>query len=134
MYACSSQADDKLVNILKERGFDRICRVNLYETLPNKWTSSMKTIANNHVDIATFASPTAIKGWLLNDGRLDIPISVIGRTTYEYAKQNGFKHILCELDEKQENVFTNVREENVDSKSIIQKWAKSMVKYVENNQ
>ena len=54
----------------------------------------MHNIANNHIDIVTFASPTAIKGWVYNGGRVDIPISVIGMTTYNYAQHVGFKDII----------------------------------------
>jgi uroporphyrinogen-III synthase len=46
------------------------------------------------MDIATFASPSAVRNWAARIG-VDLPAVTIGPTTAEAAKKAGFKEVYC---------------------------------------
>lgn len=66
LYPASARARDTLQSGLEARGF-HVKRLNTYDTVTTSWSEEQKQQAKR-VKIACFASPSSIKGWLLNTG------------------------------------------------------------------
>lgn len=64
LYPASAQAATTLQDGLQARGC-RVTRLNTYDTTTRIWTYAEQGLATN-VQIACFASPTAVQGWLDN--------------------------------------------------------------------
>mmetsp|Transcript_25208 Transcript_25208/g.72588 ORF Transcript_25208/g.72588 Transcript_25208/m.72588 type:complete len:294 (+) Transcript_25208:178-1059(+) len=80
LYPASARAKQTLQDGLEARGF-RVKRLNTYDTVTAKWSESQKEEAKS-VQIACFASPSSIKGWLMNTGEnKDVFAACIGETS-----------------------------------------------------
>jgi len=91
LYPCSQLANTWIEEILTERGF-AVTRLETYTTLPAKhWTAAMTKLAKT-IQVATFASPSAIHHWANKVGT-DAKAVVIGPTTAAEARRVGFKEV-----------------------------------------
>ncbi len=80
LYPASARARDTLQSGLEARGFI-VKRLNTYDTVSASWTEDQKDQAKR-AKIACFASPSSIKGWLLNtDDNKDVIAVCIGETS-----------------------------------------------------
>lgn len=80
LYPASARARDTLQGGLEARGFN-VKRLNTYDTVSATWTEDQKEQAQR-AKIATFASPSSVKGWLLNtDNNKDVVAVCIGETS-----------------------------------------------------
>jgi uroporphyrinogen-III synthase len=80
LYPASARAQDTLQKGLEARGF-KVTRLNTYDTVTASWTDEQKEKAKR-VKVACFASPSSIKGWLLNtDGNKEVVAACIGETS-----------------------------------------------------
>ena len=80
LYPASARAQQTLQKGLEARGF-QVTRLNTYDTVTASWTEEQKEQAKR-VRVACFASPSSIKGWLLNtDGNRDVAAACIGETS-----------------------------------------------------
>lgn len=80
LYPASAKARDTLQSGLEARGFI-VKRLNTYDTVTAEWSEDQKEMAKR-AKIACFASPSSIKGWLLNtDNNKDVIAVCIGETS-----------------------------------------------------
>lgn len=80
LYPASARAKETLQNGLKARGF-AVTRLNTYDTVTATWTEEQREQAKR-VNIVCFASPSSIKGWLLNtNNNKDVVAACIGETS-----------------------------------------------------
>jgi len=79
LYPCSARAGNDLVESLSTRGY-RVTRLNTYDTVPAVWTEAEKSLSS-FIQIATFASPSAVQGWLNEAGSLPPLAACIGETS-----------------------------------------------------
>lgn len=80
LYPASAKAKDTLQSGLEARGF-KVTRLNTYDTVTASWTESQKNLAKR-VKVVCFASPSSIKGWLLNtNDNKDVIAACIGETS-----------------------------------------------------
>jgi uroporphyrinogen-III synthase len=89
LYPASARAQKTLENGLTERGFE-VVRLNTYDTVTAVWTDEEREFAGQ-VKIACFASPSAVKGWLINsDGDNSVLAACIGETSAKACREQGW--------------------------------------------
>lgn len=92
LYPASAIASSVVPDGLGQRGYS-VIRLDTYSTVSSEFSPSYREMAEG-VDIVTFASPSAIKGWVANVGINDgIAVACIGETSAKAAKSIGFKHV-----------------------------------------
>ena len=92
LYPASAKASDGNVRALEERGFV-VRRIDTYTTSTKKWTATQQAVVRD-VTVATFASPTTVRGWVAN-ASLDksLPVACIGSTSADAALRAGFTNV-----------------------------------------
>ena len=91
LYPCSQLASHEISEVLAERGVT-VTRLETYTTVAAKhWTPAMAQLAKT-IEVATFASPSAIQHWAAKVGT-DAKAVVIGPTTAAEARRVGFKKV-----------------------------------------
>lgn len=103
LYPASAQAPTTLQDGLEKRGF-QVHRLNTYDTVSAEWTSEQQEWARQ-TSIVSFASPSAVKGWVENskasesnqDGQRNIWAACIGETSAKACRKYGWPEemILC---------------------------------------
>ena len=89
LYPASARAQKTLEDGLSSRGF-AVTRLNTYDTVTATWTEEQQETSKN-VQIACFASPSSIKGWLQNTGNnKDVYAACIGETSATACKGHGW--------------------------------------------
>jgi uroporphyrinogen-III synthase len=89
LYPASNRAMNTLQDCLSSRGF-AVTRLNTYDTITANWSDEQKEIASK-VQVACFASPSSIKGWLYNTGdKKDVIAACIGETSAEACRNHGW--------------------------------------------
>ncbi|GKY95454.1 hypothetical protein MPSEU_000507000 [Mayamaea pseudoterrestris] len=92
LYPASVRAADTLMNGLTARNM-QVTRLNTYDTIQAKWTDSQQELASK-CQIACFASPSAVKGWLANTQGNDAckrPLAAcIGETSAKACREQGW--------------------------------------------
>lgn len=89
LYPASLRAQTTLQDGLNERGFE-VTRLNTYDTVTATWDDEAKAKAPQ-CRVACFASPSAIKGWLINNNnRIDVLAACIGETSAEACRKSGW--------------------------------------------
>lgn len=93
LYPASRRAQLTLEEGLAQRGFE-VTRLNTYDTVTATWTDNQRDVASS-CRIACFASPSAIKGWLINTKKLgsrDQPVlaACIGETSAQACREQGW--------------------------------------------
>jgi len=89
LYPASCKAADTLANGLSERGFE-VVRLNTYDTVTAQWTEEQKEIANR-CQIACFASPSSVRGWLKNsENDQSVLAACIGKTSADACLELGW--------------------------------------------
>jgi uroporphyrinogen-III synthase len=89
LYPASVRAKTTLQAGLNERGFD-VNRLNTYDTVTATWTDSQRDAAKT-VQVACFASPSSVKGWLHNtDNNTRVMAACIGITSATACKELGW--------------------------------------------
>lgn len=91
LYPCSQLASHNIKDVLGARGVT-VTRLETYTTIPARhWTPAMTQLAKT-IEVATFASPSAIQHWAAKVGT-DAKAVVIGPTTAAEARRVGFKNV-----------------------------------------
>lgn len=92
LYPASAKASADNVTGLVGRGFE-VRRVDTYTTQTATWDDGQCKLVEG-VDIATFASPTTVRGWVANAGHdEELRVACIGETSAMAARKAGFRHI-----------------------------------------
>lgn len=92
LYPASAKASGEVVDGLTKRGF-AVTRLNTYSTETVKFDLETKRFAEG-AHIVTFASPSAVRGWIENMGvKEDIPVACIGETSATAAKKAGYRQV-----------------------------------------
>lgn len=92
LYPASAKASKVIEDTLRERGYT-VTRLNTYSTEFAAFEEQLKFIANG-THIVTFASPSAVKGWVHNVGVSDeIAVACIGETSAFAARKAGFSRV-----------------------------------------
>ena len=100
LYPASQRAKQTLEEGLRQRGF-HVTRLNTYDTVTAEW-QEMDTARAAQCQIACFASPSAIKGWLQNTNNDEknqprtIKAACIGETSAQACRELGWS---------EENIF-----------------------------
>lgn len=90
LYPASCKARTTLQNGLRERNFE-VVRLNTYDTVTATWNADQKVEAES-CQIACFASPSAIKGWLKNtNNNNSVLAACIGETSAQACREQGWK-------------------------------------------
>ena len=89
LYPASAKAKKTLENGLASRGF-AVKRINTYDTVTATWADDQKE-SSNKVQVACFASPSAVKGWLQNtEENTRVLAACIGETSATACKELGW--------------------------------------------
>lgn len=95
LYPASVRAAQTLASGLEARGM-LVTRLNTYDTVPAQWTPQQRETARQ-CQIACFASPSAVKSWLVNvqDSNIDAVVSrplaaCIGETSAKACREHGW--------------------------------------------
>jgi uroporphyrinogen-III synthase len=89
LYPASVRAKTTLQDRLTERGFD-VTRLNTYDTVTATWTDTQRDAAQT-VQVACFASPSSVKGWLHNtNNNTRVIAACIGITSATACKELGW--------------------------------------------
>lgn len=89
LYPASARARETLQSGLEARGFD-VKRLNTYDTVTATWTEEQRGQAKK-VKIACFASPSSIKGWLLNTSNNNAVLAAcIGETSATACREHSW--------------------------------------------
>lgn len=92
LYPASAKASGDVVDGLAAKGYS-VVRLNTYSTECVKMSNGDKLLASD-THIVTFASPSAVRGWVSNVGvSEDIAVACIGETSAKAAKSAGFKQV-----------------------------------------
>lgn len=108
LYGVSGRAGDAVEIGLRKLGYS-VERVDTYTTVTRTWTAE-EVMLGRGTDIVTFASPSAVSGWVANvghpasadtarsaqqeqDGRM-VVAACIGETSAKAAKEAGFSRVL----------------------------------------
>lgn len=92
LYPVSAKASTDNVAALEQRGFI-VNRINTYTTETALWTPTQQE-QGRKVTVATFASPTTVRGWVENVGMdTSLQIACIGTTSAKAARKAGFTNI-----------------------------------------
>lgn len=90
LYPASARAKDTLESGLTARGFD-VTRLNTYDTVTADWSDEFKQAASQ-VQVACFASPSSVKGWLKNtENNNNVLAACIGVTSATACKELGWE-------------------------------------------
>lgn len=89
LYPSSAQALSTLEDGLRARGIT-VTRLNTYDTVTATWAVDQKRTAEL-CQIACFASPSSVKGWLANTNRKEILTACIGETSAQACRDKGWK-------------------------------------------
>lgn len=90
LYPASARAQTTLQDGLTNRGF-QVVRLNTYDTVTAHWSEQEQQIAET-AQIACFASPSAVKGWLLNNANNNnVLAACIGETSAKACREKGWK-------------------------------------------
>jgi len=90
LYPASAKAKKTLENGLLSRGFD-VTRINTYDTVTASWLDDQRE-SSERVQVACFASPSAVKGWLKNtEHNTRVFAACIGETSASACKELGWK-------------------------------------------
>eukprot|EP00536_Pseudo-nitzschia_multiseries_P010385 jgi/Psemu1/203132/e_gw1.315.7.1 len=90
LYPASAKAKKTLENDLAARGF-AVTRLNTYDTVTATWADEQKETSSN-VQVACFASPSAVKGWLKNTGgNTEVLAACIGETSASACRELGWQ-------------------------------------------
>jgi len=94
LYPASAKAQDTLQSGLEERGFS-VLRLNTYDTITASWTPDQTSLAQSTNNLVVcFASPSAVKSWLINTASFDKPrpmASCIGETSASACRKNEWE-------------------------------------------
>jgi uroporphyrinogen-III synthase len=89
LYPASARAQTTLQDGLTQRGFT-VVRLNTYDTVTAHWNEQETTLADQ-VQIACFASPSAVKGWLVNtENNKKVLAACIGETSAKACREKGW--------------------------------------------
>ena len=89
LYPASQRAPGTLEDGLRQRGME-VTRLNTYDTVTASWTDSDRLRAEK-CEIACFASPSAIKGWLTNSSqKTNVLAACIGETSARCCAEMGW--------------------------------------------
>ncbi|GAX15503.1 uroporphyrinogen-III synthase [Fistulifera solaris] len=89
LYPASVRAQTTLQDGLTQRGFT-VVRLNTYDTVTAQWNEHETNMAAQ-VQIACFASPSAVKGWLLNtENNHQVLAACIGETSAKACRERGW--------------------------------------------
>lgn len=89
LYPASAKAKNTLQDGLTERGFT-VTRLNTYNTVTATWGDDQKEFSDK-VQVACFASPSAIKGWLENTkNNTKVFAACIGETSAAACRKSGW--------------------------------------------
>lgn len=92
LYPASTKASGDVVDGLVAKGYS-VVRLNTYSTECVNMSKAYITLAED-VHIVTFASPSAVRGWVANVGvSEDIAVACIGETSAKAAKSAGFSQV-----------------------------------------
>ncbi|CDF40541.1 unnamed protein product [Chondrus crispus] len=92
LYPASAKASGDVVDGLSAKGYS-VVRLNTYSTECAKMSKAHQLLASD-THIVTFASPSAVRGWVANVGASeDIAVACIGETSAKAAKSLGFKQV-----------------------------------------
>eukprot|EP00537_Pseudo-nitzschia_pungens_P000804 CAMPEP_0172375854 /NCGR_PEP_ID=MMETSP1060-20121228/63708_1 /TAXON_ID=37318 /ORGANISM="Pseudo-nitzschia pungens, Strain cf. cingulata" /LENGTH=259 /DNA_ID=CAMNT_0013103141 /DNA_START=160 /DNA_END=939 /DNA_ORIENTATION=- len=90
LYPASAKAKKTLENDLTARGF-AVTRLNTYDTVTATWADEQKENSRK-VQVACFASPSAVNGWLQNTGGNTVVLAAcIGQTSASACRELGWK-------------------------------------------
>jgi uroporphyrinogen-III synthase len=90
LYPASAKAKTTLQDGLTERGFT-VTRLNTYDTITATWGDDEKK-SSDKVQVACFASPSSIKGWLKNtQNNTRVLAACIGETSATACKELGWE-------------------------------------------
>lgn len=91
LYPASARAQTTLQDGLTNRGFT-VVRLNTYDTVTAHWNEQEQKVAAT-AQIACFASPSAVKGWLLNNQNNNnhVLAACIGETSAKACREKGWK-------------------------------------------
>lgn len=90
LYPASARAQNTLEIGLTSRGF-AVTRLNTYDTVTANWSTELVE-ASRHVQVACFASPSSVKGWLKNtQSNRKVMAACIGETSATACKQLGWE-------------------------------------------
>ncbi|KAG7365190.1 uroporphyrinogen-III synthase [Nitzschia inconspicua] len=90
LYPASARAQTTLQDGLSQRGF-AVTRLNTYDTVTATWTEEQTRLAQT-VQVACFASPSSIKGWLHNtNNNHQVMAACIGSTSATACQKHGWK-------------------------------------------
>jgi uroporphyrinogen-III synthase len=90
LYPASTKAADTLADGLTARGM-KVTRLNTYDTVTAQWKDDQKLVADS-CQIACFASPSSVKGWLTNtDNNNKVLAACIGETSAQACRNLGWK-------------------------------------------
>lgn len=92
LYPASAKASGDVVSGLVAKGYS-VLRLNTYSTECVNMSKMHKILAED-CHIVTFASPSAVRGWVANVGvSEDIAVACIGETSAKAAKSAGFSQV-----------------------------------------
>ena len=90
LYPASAKAKTTLQDGLTERGFT-VTRLNTYDTITATWGDDEKK-SSDKVQVACFASPSSVKGWLKNtENNTRVLAACIGETSATACKELGWE-------------------------------------------
>ena len=89
LYPASCRAPGTVANGLADRGF-QVVRLNTYDTVTATWDAECKQVSQN-CQIACFASPSSIRGWLSNTNHNNsVMAACIGKTSASACQELGW--------------------------------------------
>jgi len=89
LYPASAKAKNTLQDGLTKRGFT-VTRLNTYNTVTATWGDDQKELSDK-VQVACFASPSAVKGWLKNtENNTKVFAACIGETSAAACRKSGW--------------------------------------------
>lgn len=92
LYPASAKAADVIVDGLSKQRYS-VTRLNTYSTETVSFDETELELAEG-THIVTFASPSAVKGWVTNVGVSDkIAVTCIGETSAKAARKEGFQQV-----------------------------------------
>lgn len=92
LYPASRKASLVVEEGLQKKGYN-VIRLNTYSTETATGSSMDKKLASG-AHIVTFASPSAVKGWVENLGvNEELTVACIGETSAAAARKAGFKNV-----------------------------------------
>mmetsp|Transcript_4873 Transcript_4873/g.12392 ORF Transcript_4873/g.12392 Transcript_4873/m.12392 type:complete len:385 (-) Transcript_4873:535-1689(-) len=95
LYPASARAQNTLEDGLTNRGCFAVTRLNTYDTVTATWDDDQQNMmigsSPDHTQIACFASPSSIKGWLLNTNNNNgVYAACIGETSAKACRELGW--------------------------------------------